>query len=158
VTLADVAAPRLLIYGIGNLGRQDDGLGVRLIERLERGDLPDGVTLESGYQLAPEDALTLSEHDAVVFVDATAVPEAPAPYSLARVAPSTEHAFSTHVLSMGAVLSACLRLYGRAPRAYALAIPGQRFDIGEEISPQAAENLAHAVRDLQAVLLTNTDG
>jgi hydrogenase maturation protease len=133
---------RLLVYGLGNPGRQDDALGIRVVERLEAEDLPATVTLEANYQLTPEDALTLSQHDAVIFVDATVAPEAPEPYSLRPVEPQALLAFSSHTIGMGTVLELCARLYGRAPRAYALALPAYEFEVNAELSPRAAANLA----------------
>jgi len=41
------------------------------------------VTLDANYQLTPEDALTLSQHDVVSFVDATVTPVRPRAYALA---------------------------------------------------------------------------
>jgi hydrogenase maturation protease len=143
---------RLLIYGIGNPGRQDDALGVLVVERLEGERLPATVTLEANYQLTPEDALALSQHDVVIFVDATVAPEATAPYSLKPVEPQAVNGFSSHALGMGTVLELCARLYGRAPRAYALALPAYEFEVNAELSPGAAENLARASADLRAWL------
>jgi hydrogenase maturation protease len=152
MTLAEVVDTPLLIYGLGNVGRQDDGLGPLLVEQLEAAGVPDGVTLETGYQLAPEDALVLSAHETVLFVDASAATDAPAPYGVQPVSPSTEISFSTHAMSMGSLLALCARLYGRAPRAYALAIPGHAFEVNAELSTNAAANLAHATRDLRHAL------
>jgi hydrogenase maturation protease len=146
--LAEVVATPLLIYGIGNMGRQDDGLGPLLVERLAEAKLPAGVTLESGYQLSPEDALALSHHDTVLFVDATRRPGARGPYTVEAVAPASEVSFSTHAMGMGALLALCARLYGRAPRGYALAIPASRFEINAPISAEAEANLKEAVSDL----------
>jgi len=139
---------RLLIYGIGNPGRQDDGLGVQFVERLESMDPPAHVTLETNYQLAPEDALLLTEHDVVLFVDATVAPVLPGPCTIAPVLPASEISFSTHALSMGSLLALCLRLYGRAPRAFALALPGYAFEVNAELSPLASEHLQQAIDDV----------
>jgi len=138
---------RLLIYGIGNVGRQDDGLGVRFVEHLERLGPPAHVTLEANYQLAPEDALQLADHDVVLFVDATVAPDAPAPYVIAPVLPASEVSFSSHALSMGSLLALCTRLYGRAPRAYAMALPAYSFEVNAELSEGARGNLEQAMRD-----------
>lgn len=143
---------RLLIYGIGNPGRQDDALGVRLVAHLEAereaGRLPGDVTLESNYQLAPEDALTLSAHDVVIFVDATVEPGASAPYQVRPVEPKAVNAFSSHALGVGTVLELCARLYGRTPRAYTLAMPAYEFEVNADLSPRAAQNLSRACDDL----------
>lgn len=152
MTPADVLSRPLLIYGIGNVGRQDDGLGPLLVERLEATGVPEGVTLESGYQLAPEDALALSAHETVLFVDASVATDAPAPYALEPVGPATEISFSTHAMSIGSLLALCARLYGRAPRAYTLAIPGYAFEVNATLSGPAQENLERAVHDLRAAL------
>jgi len=141
---------RLLIYGIGNLGRQDDGLGVRLVERLEHDGVPSHVTLEANYQLTPEDALLLADHDLVLFVDATAAPDAVQPYAVAPIVAASEVSFSTHALSMGSLLALCQRLYGRAPAAYALALPAFGFEVNAELSEHAAEGLERALADIRA--------
>jgi hydrogenase maturation protease len=59
----------VLVLGIGNPGRRDDGLGAEAVARLEALRLP-GVTADANYQLNLEDALTCASHDLVVFVDA----------------------------------------------------------------------------------------
>lgn len=143
---------RLLIYGIGNPGRQDDALGVRVVEALERMIPPARATLEANYQLAPEDALLLSQHDVVVFVDATVAPDALAPYAVTTVQPSAGDRFSSHALDMGTVLELCARLYGRAPQAYALAIPGYQFEVNAALSSRAAANLTQACDALRHLL------
>ena len=150
MTLSDVLARPLLIYGIGNVGRQDDGLGPLLVERLEAAGVPDGVTLESGYQLVPEDALLLSRYTTVLFVDASAAAGAAEPYALEAVSPSPHPSFSTHVMSMGSLLALCASLYGRAPRGVALAIPGYDFEINAAVSVRAREHLEQALQDLRA--------
>ena len=152
MTLADALSRPLLIYGIGNVGRQDDGIGPLLVERLETAVMPAGVTLESGYQLAPEDALTLSAHDTVLFVDASTATDAPVPYALEPVGPATEISFSTHAMSIGSLLALSARLYGRAPRAYTLAVPAYDFEVNAPLSRRAEENLQRAVHDLRAAL------
>jgi len=64
---------QILIYGFGNPGREDDGLGIELARRLEdwskKSGLP-GITFDSNYQLNIEDAEVISEKDLVIFADA----------------------------------------------------------------------------------------
>lgn len=141
---------RLLIYGIGNVGRQDDGLAIRLLERLEAAALPACVTLEAAYQLSVEDALLVSEFDAVLFVDATVEKDAPAPFSLRPLLPASEVAFSTHSTSPAGVLALCAELYGRRPRAFLLALPGYEWELREELSVRAQSNLEKTYQTLLA--------
>ncbi|MDX1522599.1 MAG: hydrogenase maturation protease [Anaerolineae bacterium] len=63
---------RILISGVGNVLRQDDGFGIAVVHRLlERGNLPDGVTvLETGIagiRLVQE---LLVRYDVLILVDA----------------------------------------------------------------------------------------
>lgn len=158
MTLNDLPDGRLLVYGIGNVGRQDDGVGPMLVERLAATGCRAAVTFESGYQLAPEDALLLSAHQCVLFIDATVAQDAPAPYAVDSVVPASEVSFTSHALSAGALLTLCRRLYGCAPHAYSLAIPAYSFDINADVSPQAAENLESAFADLSNLLVARHSG
>jgi hydrogenase maturation protease len=139
------AGERLLIYGIGNVGRQDDGLGIRLIERLEAEGVPTPVTLEANYQLNVEDSLLLSEFDVVLFADASVEPDGQAPFLLRPLAPVSDLTFSTHAMSAGGVLALCEELYGKRPRAYLMAMPGYEWDVSEELSQGASSNLEQAL-------------
>ena len=65
---------KILIYGYGNPGRQDDGLGVLLAEEIERWSAEKGfvnIHTDSNYQLNLEDADALAKHDLVIFADAS---------------------------------------------------------------------------------------
>lgn len=68
--------PRVLVYGYGNPGRRDDGLGPALVRELAARGVADEagpgarVVLESGYQLQVEDAALVAGFDAVIFADA----------------------------------------------------------------------------------------
>lgn len=141
---------KVLVYGIGNVGRQDDGLGVRLVERLEEAGFSDAVTLEANYQLNVEDALLISEYDLVIFADASV--EEVAPFSVRPVMPEPHFGFSSHALNMSGVLSLCNELYGRKPRTFLLEIPGYEWEIKETLSEKAQSNLENAFLSLKEAL------
>jgi hydrogenase maturation protease len=135
------AVKRVLVIGYGNPGRLDDGLGPALAERLE--DVP-GVTVDSGYQLAVEDAAAVAEHDVVVFADAAAT--GPEPFGFRRVEPRANAAFTTHVLAPEALLAIAEEHLGAKTRGYLLAIRGHEFDeFGERLSSRARRHLDAAV-------------
>jgi hydrogenase maturation protease len=134
---------KILIYGIGNPGRHDDGLGPALVELLETAGL-EGVAFDSNYQLNVEDALACSECDTVIFADATDE-TGEAPFAFMELEPAREIAFTTHELSPAAVLALCEELYGRRPKAHVLAMRGYEWDIGEGLSPRAEINLSLAL-------------
>ncbi|HUJ75035.1 MAG TPA: hydrogenase maturation protease, partial [bacterium] len=65
---------RILICGVGNKLKGDDGLGPLVVERLEQETLPPGVDLAdygiSGFKCA----LKLEGYEKVIFVDAISLP------------------------------------------------------------------------------------
>lgn len=131
----------ILVYGFGNIGRQDDGLGVLCAERLEK-ELGDAVNVEVNFQLNAEDALTVSEHSLVVFVDAsTATDEA---YAMEELKPDEAIAFSTHAMSPQAILSFSQEMYKSLPEAHLLHIKGYEWEFGLPLTSQAEKNLVDA--------------
>jgi hydrogenase maturation protease len=155
-----VPGERVLVYGIGNVGRQDDGIGVHLVERLEHhlGHVADDVSgaagpaFESNYQLGIEDALLLSRFDVVLFLDASCDGVDAAPYTLRPVASANEIAFTTHAMGFSSVLSICEELYGCKPRAFLLAVRGYQWDIAEGLSPQGRINFDNAFESLAVMM------
>ena len=140
---------KILIYGFGNPGRQDDGLGPAVIERLESEGVA-GIVTDCNYQLNIEDAIFVSEHDIVVFVDASI--DAVAPFSFAKTGPSVDITFTTHSMSPESVLALCADLYGKNPEAYVLGIRGYEFDFETALTPEAEENFYRAYSFLTAWL------
>ena len=136
---------RILVFGIGNPGRRDDGLGPALADALTRTVFPASVhvTGEFRYQLNIEDAATMRDFDIVVFADAS-VSEEP-PVTLEKIEPADAITFTTHALAPASVLGLCAELYGGVPEAYVLAIRGADFDLGEGLSAQAERNLGSAL-------------
>lgn len=139
----------VLIIGIGNPSRGDDALGPLCVERLEALALP-GVELLTDFQLQVEYALDLAGRERVIFVDASVC--APAPFSYQPVTPAEDASYSSHELSPAAVLHAYQKLYGDPPPAWVLGIRGYGFELGEAVSPEAAENLGLALRYLEQSL------
>ena len=133
----------ILVYGYGNPGRGDDGLGPALVAALEPLAAA-GLTCESDYQLAIEDAATLAAYDVVVFVDADM--SGPAPFWFDRVEPSRELSFSSHSATPGQVVGLAREMFGAQVKAYVLGIRGYRFgELGDSLSEQASANLALAL-------------
>ncbi len=145
----EISTP-LLIYGYGNPGRQDDGLGVRLAEELEawaKAENISGLVFDTNYQLNAEDALAVAEARAVVFVDAAR--EGAEPFEFKRLEPRGEIGFSTHAMSPESVLALAAELYGAKPPAWILAIRGLAWEPNEPPTQAARKHLAAARGFLQ---------
>jgi hydrogenase maturation protease len=138
-----VSARRTLVLGWGNPGRRDDGLGPALAAALSGAEAT-GVTVESDYQLQPEDAAELARHEEVLFVDAARA--GAEPFEVRRLgAAAAGGSFTSHSVSPGQLLAIARDLFGARPRAWLLGIRGYEFDeFGEGLSPRASANLAVA--------------
>lgn len=133
----------LLIYGYGNPGRQDDALGIALVEQLEAWvqaeQVPD-VVFDTNYQLNAEDALAVAQACAVVFVDASR--EGPEPFEFRELKPQKKISFSTHSMSPESILALAAELYDARPPAWILAIRGYQWEPNEPPTEKALANLS----------------
>jgi hydrogenase maturation protease len=138
---------KILLYGYGNPGRQDDGLGNEFIDRIgtwiETQGL-EGIELDSNYQLNIEDADTISDKDIVLFIDAST--EEIDDLLFTKVDPSDSKVeFSMHAVSTAFVLDLCQKLYNKYPDTYLLHIKGYEWDFQEGLSEKAIVNLEKAL-------------
>ena len=142
--------PQILVYGFGNPGRLDDGLGPACAARLERLGLV-GLRVDADYQLTVEDAWLVARHRLVIFVDASL--NGPAPWSLHELEPVYRVQFSSHLLDPASVLGVAHQVYGAKTRGFLMGIRGYEFDGYEErLSSGAKVHLEDAVRFLGEVV------
>ena len=152
-TGASGSAPRVLVYGYGNPGRQDDGAGIAVVDALEawaRDEDRPWLSFDRNYQLNAEDALTASGSDVVIFVDATRDQEEG--FLFRQIQATRSVAFSTHAMGPESVLALCRDLYGRVPHAFLLTIRGYQWEPNEPMTPEARENCARAHTYLAGLL------
>ena len=141
--------PSSLVYGIGNVGRRDDGLGWAFVDRLEaRQPLPRAV-LHRNYQLNFEDAHLISEFAQVLFVDATKDP-AVSSFSLTRPEPKLDFSFTSHAISVPSILATAKQCFGYLPEVYLLAIRGYEWELQTGLTEAAEQNLNDSVEFLTA--------
>lgn len=132
---------KIYVYGFGNPGRQDDGLGPAIIDKLES-DGVEGIILDSNYQLNIEDAHNISVCSKVIFVDASI--DAEEPFSFNKIEPSAEITFTTHTMSPESVIALVKDLYDKDMEAYVLAVKGYEWEFIEGLSSGAADNFNKA--------------
>ena len=135
---------RVLIYGYGNPGREDDGLGIEMVKMvqnwIDKHDLGCMAT-DSNYQLNIEDAEKISLWDIVVFVDASK-DEKLHEFICHEVEPSEAKVeFSMHAISPAYVLHLCKDLFKKSPETYVMGIKGYEWDFKEGLSDSAKLNL-----------------
>ncbi len=141
---------RVLIYGYGNPGRQDDALGNEMVNKvqewIEEHHLGCMET-DSNYQLNIEDAEKISEWEIVVFVDASK--EGIHEYKYCKIHPQEDKVeFTMHAVSPAYVLHLSETLFNKKPQAYILGIKGFEWELEEGLSANAKLNLEQAFQFL----------
>ena len=141
---------RLVVFGWGNDARGDDGLGPLLLQRVARAGWPEVRAIED-FQLQIEHALDLDGADLALFLDAGK--NTPAPFTFAEIEPARALTPTTHALAPEAVLDVYARALRRSPPpAFMLCIRGERFELGEALSPEASERLEAAWAFVQELI------
>jgi len=143
----------VLVYGYGNPGRQDDGLGVMLAEKIETWAKSQGfesVHTDSNYQLNLEDADALARHDLVVFADASG--ENLEDFRLEVLEPSPALEFTMHAVSPAFILHLCHQMFDKTPETYLLHIRGYEWEFMGTMTEKATRNLEKAVAFVEEFL------
>ena len=134
---------KLLLIGIGNSGRKDDGLGWKFADYVNSLNLQD-VDCEFRYQLQVEDALLVSHYDKVIFVDASHAKLSNG-FQWRSCKPVSHYYFSSHIQKPETVLYLAKELYRSIPEAYILGIAGNDWGLGPGLSQKAEANLKRAM-------------
>jgi hydrogenase maturation protease len=147
VTLEAFDSSSALIYGIGNVGRQDDGLGWAFVDWLETEGLCSEAELRRHYQLHLEDADLISRKSRVLFIDATRNPSVHS-FTLERAEPRIDFSFTSHAISIPSVMATCLQCFDRVPEVHVLAIRGYEWELEVGLTEGARHNLELATGHL----------
>lgn len=146
---------KILVYGYGNPGRADDGLGIAFSEAIEtwlKETKLENVSCESNYQLNIEDAEIISNFDIVFFADASL--EEISSVNLTKVTPSkSKIEFSMHAVSPSYVLDLCNQIYNVTPITWLIHIKGYDWDFREGFSKKAQNNLEKALNLIKPYIL-----
>lgn len=145
-----------LVIGYGNTLRSDDGAGPFVARALE-GRVSAGTRVLDAHQLTPEMAIAISAAKRVVFVDAVDATRESEPLQSAprvtRLEPEPgADPLNPHASDPGSLLWLAKTLFGGAPEAWLVAIPGAEFGFGETLSPGAARASAEAIVQVEALL------
>ncbi|HPE99427.1 MAG TPA: hydrogenase maturation protease [Bacteroidales bacterium] len=147
---------KTLIYGYGNPGRMDDGIGKRFVDLIDNWiaeEKIENIFTDCNYQLNIEDASIISEYDAVVFVDASIVEDVEN-FRLEKVEPNDATIeFTMHAVSTAFVVDLCRKMYNKIPEAWVLHVRAYEFDFKEEMTPKAVENMLDAFVFLKDFLM-----
>lgn len=148
---------KILLYGYGNPGRQDDGLGIACVDQMEqwinKKRLSDRVVTDCNYQLNIEDVEAIADKGLVIFIDASK--ENIKDLMLKPLHTSEDMSFSMHSVSPGYLLHLCQELYDYQPRAFLLHIKGYAWEINEPMTSTARKNLDKALEKLKQIIISS---
>ncbi len=138
---------KLLIYGYGNPGRSDDGLGIKLAEFAKQWAIENNkwqINVETSYQLNIEDAEIISHYDYVIFSDASTKNIDGIQLSIVKPKKKTLE-FTMHSMPVEYILYLCKQHFKKTPVTLLLQIKGKEWDTKEELSPTGEKNLKMAI-------------
>ena len=151
-----MSANKLLIYGYGNPGRQDDALGIVMADRIKAWIDEHGfnsLAVDQNYQLNIEDADKIRDYDLVIFVDASV--KDIQDFELEEVTPTMTTEFSMHSVSPAFVLGLCKEISNACPKVFQLHIKGYEFKFMKKMSNKAKTNLVSAEKFLKTFINKN---
>ena len=146
------SSPRqdLLVIGIGNTLREDDGVGIELVSRLKEHFNADLNCLEV-YEPDIVLAETITEFDDLLIIDALVIPEN-LPFKLVPLSAGESFipagGFLSHVFDWGVILALSRDLFGGPGEAHLLGISASSFGLSEKLSAECAANAEEAFRYL----------
>lgn len=143
------------MFGYGNPSRGDDALGPMLTQALETGSTGRGtepaVDFLTDFQLQVEHALDLAQRRLVLFTDAHVT--CPAPFTFTRLQEARDDSYTTHAMSPSAILHVYRKVCkAEPPPSFLLSIRGERFELGQDLSPSANVHLVAAVQFARGLL------
>jgi hydrogenase maturation protease len=143
----------ILVLGIGNILMKDEGVGIRVINRLEKegcegADLLDGGT--GGFHLLD----TLQSYKTVIIVDASL--DAFPPGHVRVLQPHYTEDFpkqlSAHEIGLRDLIDSA-RALGRLPEIYLVAVSVKEFrEMGMDLSPEAESAIPEAIQYINKII------
>lgn len=133
---------KILIVGIGNTIRGDDGIGAYVCSVIEKRALS-GVTTLQTHQLHIELLDEFLQYDYILLVDATAEIKPVILQSL--IAEKGSPVSSSHHVNANLLVSLASQLYQKELSILLCAVSGNCFEMGEQLSITAKQNADRAV-------------
>ena len=131
----------VLIIGIGNTGREDDGLGWMMLDFIKK-EFPN-IDVAYRYQLQVEDAELISHYRIVIFIDATKEDISHGFFFKECIAKQI-NGLTSHLLEPETVLYLEHSLYKKKPLVFILGIQGYEWNLTQKLSSKAMSNLMKA--------------
>lgn len=134
---------KTLLFGIGNSGREDDGLGWAFLDKVKP-QLPENFDIEYRYQLQVEDAELATQYQNVIFIDAHKQVFKRGFVWDACLSKPTD-SFTSHELDPETIMYLSESIYNKKPNAHILGISGEKFNLQIGLTKSGNKNLTKAL-------------
>lgn len=146
----------VLVIGYGNTLRSDDGAGQKVVQIIDRWNLPQIRSLFV-HQLTPELAVLLAEVELAFFIDVYCIAEdtgiKDSSIQVIRVdGQSTVGEGVGHLSDPQSLLYLTNLVYGQVPSAWWILIPAINFEFGEKMSALTTLGINKAVEEIKNIL------
>lgn len=142
-----------LILGVGNLILKDEGVGIHVVQRLEKEKLPEHIDLmdggTGGFHLVGQ----LQDYDSIIMVDATldACPPGTIRVLQPKMATDFPPLLSAHEIGLRDMIEAMI-LTGKLPRIHLIVVSVEDIsEVGMELSPEvekAVDKVIDKIKEL----------
>ena len=129
---------KTLILGVGNLLLKDEGVGIHVINELEKENLPPNVSLMDGGTGGFHLINWLQDYDRIIMIDATLDDNPPGTIRLIqpRYASDFPHLMSAHEIGLRDMIEA-MTLMGNLPEILLIVISAADIsEVGTNLSPE----------------------
>ncbi len=145
----------ILLIGIGNISRGDDGIGWLFADEMEV-DFRQLITVQKEFQLVVEDALKMTEYDTIIFVDASENKlQNGFEFRKVDVPNVIKTEFTSHAQTPENIVFLASFLFKNKNDAYVMEISGQDWELGHGLSAHGLQNLNSAMMFFRKWLVEN---
>ncbi len=135
----------VLVIGVGNRQRGDDGLGPTAVELLQKKITDKRVAFQHVPQLTPDLAEKVSKVDLVIFIE-TSVEAPPGSIGERPVEPSESPDVMVHQVGAPQLLALAQATYNRCPQARSFSIGASWMGFGQKLSKDVLLSLPELIK------------
>lgn len=160
---------KTLLYGYGNIDRQDDGVAWHILRGVAEkynqalpaapdettAVLTPDITWAFALQLTPESAEMVGAYDRVIFIDAH-TGSVQDELNIAGLDANYQASPFTHHLTPQTCLALAQSLFGKLPNGVLVSVRGFDFGFSQTLSPAASKLSRLAVERIMTILRGNT--
>ena len=139
----DSRIEKILIIGVGNTLRSDDGIGAYICLKIDAMHLPH-VSIRIVHQLHVELIEDLLQYDSVIIADAS-VTEKNVEFVPLQIH-ETQAVSSSHHLNANMLLALVQKIHGKNIPIFLCSVRGENFEMGETLSVKAMMNADNALK------------